>query len=51
MELCHGRSLDVCHGTSPWSSSANMATIKTHTNEKNNKTQVVQQQQQNEPKE
>jgi hypothetical protein len=45
-------SLDLCHGTSPWSSSANMATIKTHTKMKNkNKTQVVQRQQQNEPKE
>jgi hypothetical protein len=47
-------SLDVCHGTSPWRSSANMATTKTtHQNEKNNKSQVVQQQQQhqNEPKE
>jgi len=24
-------SLDVCHGTSPWNSSTNMATIKAHT--------------------
>jgi len=28
-------SLYVCHGTSPWSSSTNMATTKTHTKMKN----------------